>query len=394
MNRMLMIFRKDVAHLWPQIVAFLATLVAFACNDPTYTKHEGDGEYAIFLGVLLPLACWLLVTSLFQDEGAVGREPYWLTRPFTSTDLLLEKAFFLFAFVTLPVFVVQAIVLAVNDLPPLEHLGDLIIRNIFLASWLIVPTAAIATLTKRAAHALLGTLMVVMPLSFGLGLGPRWLALSVAPLLLLGGSVAVIFLQFTQRRTERCQVLFGVTVAATIGSFFLPAAWARDAESWYWDHNRNAQALQITLDPERTATSCENAEYCIPIRIDHLPRGAVVPVMTAIDTSSLNGVPLEWRHEIVNNGPPQDWLVTNDASHRLDIVQNRPIHIKGSLAMRLVEPTLSAQRVCLTNSLSLPYSPSPWFGPIEFCDGNDIWHYIHRSFDLGPLRLADYLVEK
>ena len=81
MNRMLMIFRKDVAHLWPQIVAFLATLVAFACNDPTYTKHEGDGEYAIFLGVLLPLACWLLVTSLFQDEGAVGREPYWLHAP-------------------------------------------------------------------------------------------------------------------------------------------------------------------------------------------------------------------------------------------------------------------------------------------------------------------------
>jgi hypothetical protein len=74
MNRVLQIFKKDMAHLWPQILVFLAALVLFACEDPTYTFHSSGElrDLVNFLFILLPLSCWLLVTSVIQEEKPIG----------------------------------------------------------------------------------------------------------------------------------------------------------------------------------------------------------------------------------------------------------------------------------------------------------------------------------
>src|SRR5580698_9053189 len=101
MKRAIAIFRKDARHLWAQIVTFLATLILFACEDPAYVIHDGQtvvGEQFL-LYLMLPLACWLLVTSLMQAEKTVGDEQYWLTRPYGFRDVLSAKALFLVVFV-------------------------------------------------------------------------------------------------------------------------------------------------------------------------------------------------------------------------------------------------------------------------------------------------------
>ena len=106
MSRAIAIFRKDVRHLWVQILVYVGTLVLFACEDPAYVKHDSTTrDLSTFLYILLPLACWLLVTSLMQGEKTVGDNQYWLTRPFSRIDLLVAKALFLLLFLIAPVFV-------------------------------------------------------------------------------------------------------------------------------------------------------------------------------------------------------------------------------------------------------------------------------------------------
>src|ERR1039457_6706301 len=150
MKRVTQIFKKDVAHLWPQILLFLAMLVMFACEDPAWTRHNNNGPVSFInlVYLLLPLSCWLLVIALIHEETPIGHEQYWLTRPFTWTDLLAAKALFLVAFLIVPVFVCQAAVLAANGFSAAEHLGDLLAKQLFFAALLLLPMVAMSAVTK------------------------------------------------------------------------------------------------------------------------------------------------------------------------------------------------------------------------------------------------------
>ena len=171
MKRVIHIFRKDVAHLWPQILIFLSTLALFACEDPTYNRHSNNGlvSFINLLYLLLPLSCWLLVIALIHEETPIGHNQYWLTRPFTWTDLLAAKALFLLAFVNLPVFLCQAAVLAWNGFSPADHLTDLLAKQVFFSALLVLPAAALASVTKGLARAILGGVLLWVPLAMEIG---------------------------------------------------------------------------------------------------------------------------------------------------------------------------------------------------------------------------------
>jgi hypothetical protein len=225
-----------------------------------------------------------------------------------------------------------------------------------------------------------------------------WLPLSVAALLLLAGSSAVIVYQFTRHGILQARLLLTGTIVAAMASFLLPDGWATAIQSWCWEHNATAQALHVTLDPGHTPVSFRNSNYCIPIRIDPLPND-VVPIVqwSAIDNRQLRGARFEWPSFRAGIAEPMQCLAVADKLHHLDSLQDTPIHIRGTVALRLARPTESFQRVCRTKAPFFPYSPSPWFGPIESCEEDYLFHtvgYIQRTFDLGPLRLADYLVKK
>src|ERR1700722_5061012 len=134
MGRIVCIFRKDVAHLWPQILMFLAALIVFACEDPGYVYHRW-GELSepvnFLVFILLPLACFLLVTSLFQAEKTVGDNSYWLTRPLGLVNLLGAKALFLAIFLIVPVYICQITVLSALRFQPPHYLAGLLVKQLF-----------------------------------------------------------------------------------------------------------------------------------------------------------------------------------------------------------------------------------------------------------------------
>jgi hypothetical protein len=411
MNRVLQIFKKDVAHLWPQILVFLAALVVFACEDPTYIFHGPLKELVTFLFTLLPLACWLLVTSLIQEEKPIGDEQYWLTRPFSLSHLLAARALFLLLFVIVPVFLCQATVLIAVPQSPGLDVGALVARDVFLLIWYVLPAAAVAAVTRNLGQAFLGSLLVLILLGAFMSVpfrsgwnGLTWIRDTLAAIAVFGGSTAAIVLQYTRRRTILSRgCLAATTVLVAIVLALPPFQGAFVMQSWLSSERVSPQEARITLDShhgtaKNTAYAGEPAAYVrIPIELQNVPQGRAVAVdwvfVGSPWRSAWSGKVDLWHGGFLGLSiPASEFLRLKDDT----------IHIKGAVDLTLVAPNSSQCRegtldefYCLWNPYVFsPFPTSPWFGPLEMYQGEKPGHpvaHIQRSFDLGPLRLADYI---
>jgi hypothetical protein len=411
MNRVILIFKKDVAHLWPQILAFLAALALFACEDPTYRDAMGTVNrgkefrvLSVVLSLLVPIACWLLVTSLIQEEKAVGTDAYWRTRPFTLTDLLMEKALFLITFIVVPVFVCQAIVVAMHGLSPIGHLGDLIAKQVFLAAWVLLPSVAMAAVTKNLQQALVGVLVVLLALLAGLEMvesllwGPAsvpWVIWTLAAVFAACGSAAIILAQYVRRRTSLARLIFVPTIVALLLTPALPDRTAFAIQDWSWRFRSNSSPIRVAVDPSRKVRVKDNtfggaAEFWIPLRIENAPPGLLlsVPWLSA-DTSPESGWNVSWRIW------GEDWLILIDSARRFKNVRDLSevhVHLRGFVSLELLNPRQSNALNCRMTDSQSPYPTSPWFGPLESCTSGPSYGTVARivkSYDLGELHLYD-----
>jgi len=219
MRRVLTIFTKDVRHLWPQVLVFLAIAALAVITDPAV--HTNRLEY--LARILEPVACWVLIVAVIHEERLIGHEQYWLTRPYTWKNLVAAKALFLVVFVSLPLFVCQYTILAaVNGSVPLNWIAPLLWRQVFLAIFVILPAVAFAVVTASLGQVLL---CVVVSLPFFLVSyslfhasdwgGLAWIRTCAAALVILGGVAAVVILQYTRRRTGIARVAVAATLALT-----------------------------------------------------------------------------------------------------------------------------------------------------------------------------------
>jgi hypothetical protein len=418
------IFRKDVRQFWAQILIFLATLILFACEDPTYVRHDGDTVVGIefLLYLILPFACWLLVTSLMQAEKTVGDEQYWLTRPFARRDLLSAKGLFLLAFVIVPVLVCQLAVLGVNGFSPGRYLGAMLVKQVFLLAWLVLPMAALATVTKNLGHAFLGALLLVLGFILGGSLleniapdsswgGLNWILITGMAAIVLCTSTVVVLLQYTMRPAVLSRALMASGAAMLLLSAFVPP-WqpAFAIQSWFSTRKIAPEAVRISFDAGGAVTRKSPDEFRFPIRVENVPEDLQLhPSWVSIESP--------WRSRWSTAAEYQQTafggklLALKVPRADFDRLGNASIHIRGSLDLTLAEvfnfPTLGRCRDgrCFTpkptNGFS-PYPISPWFGPLERYPVNgDVpgviaWPVAHiqRSFDLGPLRLADAAVNR
>lgn len=461
MNRIVRIFRKDAAHLWPQIAVFVATLVLFACNDPIYETEANRGlgpllSFARLLYALLPLACWLLVTSVIREETPIGHEQYWLTRPFSLADLAAAKALFLLAFINLPVFLCQAAVLAAMGFPPLGHLGELFARQVFLTALLLLPMAAMAAVTRSLGHAFLGGLLLALVMAVaaqmvaGLASGSAWGGLAWIPAtavaaVAMAGSAAVLYLQYTGRRTALPRmVLAGAAVLVVLLWAAPPWQPAFAFQSLFSQRRIDARAVRISFDRRPgappDAVAHVSGYVAIPIQIADIPPGLEV-TLDWIRIEAEGGGLKPWRsgwrvNQGITEASGKGWLMVAVDAGYFERVKNAPVRLHGSADLTLVARTGdlaafgqcwfigSTMVACLSPlpraALTLvssrgafgyalpgiqafaPYPTSPWFGPLQrwntvVVGGNTLAvdrpvAHLERAFDLGPLRLADYQI--
>jgi ABC-type transport system involved in multi-copper enzyme maturation permease subunit len=224
-KQVLHIFAKDARHFWPEILVSLALTAAFARLYPyqwLVASVTGFGYGAVAGGVLpvlanalvilVPISWWLLISRAVHGERLVGNTQFWLTRPYEWKNLLAAKLLFLLAFLYLPLFIAQCLLLAEAGFHPLSYLPGLLFNLLLITGVLVLPLAALSSVTSSFAKmtlVLLGVVVLyggIVALSAGL---PSDTTGSVASP--LGGHLAlaivlcacgtVLLLQYAARKT-------------------------------------------------------------------------------------------------------------------------------------------------------------------------------------------------
>ncbi len=162
MNLVPHIFRKDVRHFYPEILVYLALLIAFGLATPI---SWGPGYAATFdrlataiLPFLIPVIWLVMVARLVHDEALVGDRQFWITRPYSWPALLLAKLLFLLVSLHLPLLLVQAYLLHYAHLSIGPALPDLLQYQGIVALVYVLPLLAMSVVTASFGRLLLSIL--------------------------------------------------------------------------------------------------------------------------------------------------------------------------------------------------------------------------------------------
>ncbi len=228
MSQIIHIFRKDARHFWKEIVVSVAILVAYTWKTmhrwlpPQYTE---DIWFDV-VSVLVPISWAFLVLQAVHDESLVGDRQPWVTRPYDWKKLLAAKLVFVLAFVCLPLFIADVILLLRAGFAPRAYLSGLLWLQLAWILALVLPALTLASITSGIRQALLVILVVILYfvgvawLSSFLyasdrvpGTTPEWPASVIA----LAVAIAVILLQYARRRTLKSRLLVLAGAIALIG---------------------------------------------------------------------------------------------------------------------------------------------------------------------------------
>jgi len=158
--------------------------------------------------VLLPIAWMLLVVRAVQGESLVGDRQFWVTRPYEWNKLLAAKVLFVLISINLPLLVLDCFLLHRAGFAVSPLIAGLLWMQVLIAIILLLPVAALATVTASLAQVGLAILLVLLYLiavayvnskipSAGFGFWTE----SVQGVLYLATCVVVIVLQYARRRT-------------------------------------------------------------------------------------------------------------------------------------------------------------------------------------------------
>lgn len=154
MNQALHIFLKDMRRFWAEIFLSLAITAVFVgigayLRGGTDDVHNVElGLLAGLLGVLVPVSWWVLITRAIHAERLVGDTQFWITRPYVWGSLLGSKLIFLAAFLFVPFFIAQLILLAEAGFAPLLYIPGLLFNLLLIAGIVILPLASIGAVTS------------------------------------------------------------------------------------------------------------------------------------------------------------------------------------------------------------------------------------------------------
>lgn len=234
LNQVWNIFRKDVRHQWIEIIVSLVLMVGFAWAEIGEWSQRGGVAYgpAFFIyGLLsglavplLPISWMFLIVRSVQSESLAGDRQFWVTRPYEWTNLLLAKILFVLLFVNVPLFLAQAFLVHKAGFHPTHYIGGLLWLQLMWILILLLPTAALATVTRNIGHMLLALLFVGL---FAIGLsilaqavpnsGFSGWVVSVDLLLITIATAVAILLQYSLRRTAQSRWLIaGLAAALTL----------------------------------------------------------------------------------------------------------------------------------------------------------------------------------
>jgi hypothetical protein len=235
MKLVLHIFKKDVRRLRLEILISLSLMTAVVwmassrwmtdqmlISEAAKSSAFAASTLAGILIILVPLNWWWLIAPVIHGERLVGDQQYWLTRPYTWTDLLAAKALFLIAFLYTPLLLAQFILLREAGFLPFHYLPGVLYNLLLLSGVLILPLAALATVTRNIGEMVLAVLGIAIS-AIGISLLSmiipstnvgRSYSLIGSLSLLICGCIGVVLWQYASRKTEISRVVILLVLLA------------------------------------------------------------------------------------------------------------------------------------------------------------------------------------
>lgn len=230
------IFCKDTRRCWWQICVLLAMMEMLVILTPdggssgVATSPRSGLEMALsILHSALPAGWWFVIAYMLQAERLVGDRQFWVTRPYSWRSLFGAKLLFCAAWLVLPFFVSDCVILVRCGFPLRPLLGGLLAREALLSVWMIVPALLLAGLTRGVREFTAVALMVLF--AFLLCMTSQQLLQASnreENILLVGAVIAGVALALlAAQMVWRCALLTRLAAIPLIAGF---ALWARIPE--------------------------------------------------------------------------------------------------------------------------------------------------------------------
>ena len=380
MNQIIAIFKKDVRHLWPEILVSIVLTAAFVRMSP-YTWGPRDintillQQVAAILLFLVPMSWWILITRLVQSESLVGDRQFWLTRPYEWKKLLATKGIFILAFLYLPIFIAHSLILTEAGFHPLAYLPGLLYNLLLITATIVLPLIAVATVTSSFAKNTLTALGILVLL-----LGVLTLA-SVLPnthaktpdgnghltlIIALGLFLTVILIQYAKRRLWLSRTILGCFALVAILSLFTTDSHSIDKA--YPPAASSQLPVQLTFSPDDTHKVGlygynliqKEVTVALPFKVAGVPSGRAVSLdNTAITIEAPNG--LHWSSQW--HGAFGEYYLPSTQSRLIlvnidraffDQVKSLPLTINLSLALTELQSEQTSQVSLVPGDFTIP----------------------------------------
>jgi hypothetical protein len=371
MRQALHILKKDMRHLWFEIAVSIFVVAAFtftAARRAHWLQDPGTnriGAWTLVL-ILLPLIWWTLIARVIHDEPIPGDNQFWITRPYSWKSLLVAKALFLFAFINLPMFLADIIILRAYGLHPLgTEFPGLLWSQVLLVTVCILPIAALSALTSGFVQLIFA---VLTPCVIALGVaivaptaviggflgGSEWVKTYYIFLIIAVGTAAILLWQYSTRRTAAARLLaIAAATLAVLGLALIPGPAVFKIQSWFSKQTVQQSVPHVEFDSTNkwlTRAVIERGNRVrveLPLNITALPPGTSAKPegfslqLQAPDgtTSRIDQVPL---HYVSNMNQKFSLQFTLDESF-YGKVKDAPLTIHGSLYLTLFGDRQSAR---------------------------------------------------
>lgn len=378
MRQVLHIFSKDVRCLWPQILVTCALFGTFdileILSSPLQTPAtQRINNLSGMLTLLLTLAIWYLVALAVYQEALPGQCQFWLTRPYSRGKLLAAKVLFIVVCVNVLLFFSDYFILSAQGFSSLATLPQLVLRQFAWSALFILPSFAIATVTRGVAQFVLAWFVLLLSViaqsllmsafyrTGGMAIGFEE---SLVVTFVGVAAIATIVWQYAKRHT-----IAGRLVLIGIAFLGLPALSCISRFSQYIPgfppapeaQSKGPKDIQIVYDfgrANRTALSSpERVRLLVPIRVEGLPPETLLDGngLTTVEAGG-NAWPapnVRLATSIERRGD-QYWQALETEIGFLDALKSQAASVQSSLQLRLVTDTVQSSVPVTKRSFRVP----------------------------------------